>query len=81
MAKSGSLLARSSHIHERHTIELLRDFMHICMFCFVFRVCCISCRATQVTTEQDSLLKNAFSLIDFDGDGKLGEDEFRALLR
>ncbi|CAM9541095.1 unnamed protein product [Sphacelaria rigidula] len=35
----------------------------------------------QVSQQQDSLLKNAFSLIDFDGDGKLGEDEFRALLR
>lgn len=35
----------------------------------------------QVTAEQDHILKNAFSLIDFDGDGKLGEDEFRTLLR
>lgn len=35
----------------------------------------------QVSPEQDHLLKNAFSLLDFDGDGKLGEDEFRTLLR
>ncbi|CAM9255641.1 unnamed protein product [Laminaria digitata] len=34
-----------------------------------------------VSPEQDRLLKNAFSLLDFDGDGKLGEDEFRTLLR
>ncbi|CAN0566680.1 unnamed protein product, partial [Ectocarpus sp. 12 AP-2014] len=33
------------------------------------------------TAEQDQLLKSAFSLLDFDGDGKLGEDEFRTLLR
>lgn len=37
--------------------------------------------AWQVTAEQDQLLKSAFSLLDFDGDGKLGEDEFRTLLR
>lgn len=35
----------------------------------------------QVNAEQDELLKSAFSLLDFDGDGKLGEDEFRTLLR
>lgn len=35
----------------------------------------------QVNAEQDQLLKSAFSLLDFDGDGKLGEDEFRTLLR
>lgn len=35
----------------------------------------------QVTAEQDQLLKSAFSLLDCDGDGKLGEDEFRTLLR
>lgn len=34
-----------------------------------------------MTAEQDQLLKSAFSLLDFDGDGKLGEDEFRTLLR
>lgn len=34
-----------------------------------------------MSTEQDHLLKNAFSLLDFDGDGKLGEDEFSTLLR
>ena len=34
-----------------------------------------------MTPEQDRLLKNAFSLLDFDGDGKLGEEEFRTLLR
>lgn len=41
----------------------------------------VSCLAWQVTPEQDQLLKSAFSLLDFDGDGKLGEDEFRTLLR
>lgn len=35
----------------------------------------------QVTSEQEQKLKQAFSLIDFDGDGKLAEEEFRALLR
>lgn len=42
---------------------------------------CLGSFEGQVTPEQDHLLKNAFSLLDLDGDGKLGEDEFRSLLR